>query len=196
MDRKFGEHEIAYMLCQQELRPNEYGSSNVVYAGAKRRCTMIVETDDQKGWMTPLEQDSSGEIIGVLGDGSVLGHISVKGRRSGRLVIWAEDQAPKVLPWIPGDYCGTVESATADMSRYAAFASDACNDMGGIMRLLGVEHDGTDTSRWMVFDSRSQTPIADRVFPKNARADLSSDGLRYAAFEAGELRIYSLPKPQ
>jgi len=194
MDRKFGEHEIAYMLCQQELRPNEYGSSNVVYAGAKRRCAMIVETDDQKGWMTTLEQDSSGEIIGVLGDGSVIGHISVRGSRSGRLVIWAKDQAPKTLPWIPGNYCGSVESATADMSRYAVFASDACNDMGGLFRLLGVGHDGTDRGRWIVFDRRSPTPIADRVFPKNARADLSPDGSRYATFEAGELRIYLLPK--
>jgi hypothetical protein len=195
MDRKFGEHEIAYLLCQQELRPNENGSSNVVYAGAKRRCTMIVETDDQKGWMTTLEQDSSGEIIGVLADGSVVGHISVKGSRAGKLVIWAKDQPSKELPWIPGNYCGSVESATADMSRYAAFASDACNDMGGIFRLLGVGHDGTDTGRWIVFDRRSQTPLADRVFPKNARAALSPDGLRYATFEAGELRIYGLPKP-
>jgi len=27
------------------------------------------------------------------------------------------------------------------------------------------------------------------------RAALSPDGLRYASFEAGELRIYSLPNP-
>jgi hypothetical protein len=31
-------------------------------------------------------------------------------------------------------------------------------------------------------------------FPKNGRAALSPDGLHYASFEAGELRIYSLPK--
>jgi hypothetical protein len=82
------------------------------------------------------------------------------------------------------------------MSRYAAFASDACNDIGGLFRLLGVGREGAHTGRWIVFDRRFQTPITDRVFPKNARADLSPDGLGYATFEAGELRIYSLPTPQ
>ncbi|SNT44714.1 hypothetical protein SAMN05421770_12010 [Granulicella rosea] len=36
MDRKFGEHQLAYMLCRQELRPNVYSSTNIIYAGAKR----------------------------------------------------------------------------------------------------------------------------------------------------------------
>ena len=36
MDRKFGEHCVAYMLCQQELRPNECVSDNVVYGERKK----------------------------------------------------------------------------------------------------------------------------------------------------------------
>jgi hypothetical protein len=31
------------------------------------------------------------------------------------------------------------------------------------------------------------------LFSRNGRAPLSPDGLHYASFEAGELRIYSLP---
>jgi hypothetical protein len=46
-----------------------------------------------------------------------------------------------------------------------------------------------------VFDRATKTPIADRLFPRNGRAALSPDGLHYASFEAGELRIYSLPSP-
>ncbi len=41
-DRRFGEHGLAYMVCQQELKPNEYVSTGVVYAGAKQRCKMTV----------------------------------------------------------------------------------------------------------------------------------------------------------
>jgi hypothetical protein len=39
-DRKFGDRGLAYMVCQQELRPNEYVSTGVVYAGARQRCKM------------------------------------------------------------------------------------------------------------------------------------------------------------
>jgi hypothetical protein len=46
----------------------------------------------------------------------------------------------------------------------------------------------------MLADRGLQKAISDRAFPKNARAALCPDGLRYATFEAGELRIYSLPK--
>jgi hypothetical protein len=93
-------------------------------------------------------------------------------------------------------YCGSIESASANMSRYAALASDDCKGSGGLLRLLSVGYDATDTGHWIVFDSRSRTSIASRVFPKNGRAALSPDGVRYATFEAGELRVYSLPKPE
>jgi len=99
------------------------------------------------------------------------------------------------LPWIPDRYCGSFEGATADMTRYAAFASDNCNDVRGLLALLGVGQNRTDTRRWMIFDRKSKTPMVDRLFPRNGRAVLSPDGLRYATFEAGELRIYSLRKP-
>src|ERR1700694_298928 len=35
MDRKFGDRGLAYMFCQQELHPNVFESTNVVYAGAR-----------------------------------------------------------------------------------------------------------------------------------------------------------------
>jgi hypothetical protein len=181
MDRKFGEHGLAYMLCQQELQPSVYTSSNVVYAGAKRRCTMIVETKGQPGWMVPLKEDGTALIIGLLADGSVVGQVPVKGSRDRQLAIWKRDQATEMLPWIPQNYCGSVESAMPNMSRYATFATDGCSGK---------------SRRWIVFDRRIQAPIANRAFPANGRAALSPDGLRYASFESGELRIYSLPKPK
>jgi hypothetical protein len=195
-DRKFGEHGVAYMACRQELRPKQYESTGVVYAGAKQLCTMTVEGDHHQGWTVPLREGETASIIGVLADLSVVGNISVKGSKAGRLVIWKKDQPMETLGWIPDTYCGSIESATPDMSRYAALASDNCNDMGGLLRLLGEKRSMTDVGHWIVLDRRSQTPIADRLFPKNGRAALSPDGLRYATFESGELRIYSLPEPK
>ena len=180
-DRKFGEHGLAYMVCQQELRPNDYVSTGVVYAGAKQRCTMTAEGEDQSIWKVPLRDGETAEILGLLADGSVAGHVSGKESKAGQLVIWKTDQTSEVLPWIPKDFCGSVQSATADMSRYAAFAT--CDDR-------------SDNGRWFVFDRRSQTPLVNRPFPKNGRAALSPDGSRYASFESGELRIYSPSKPQ
>ena len=180
MDRKFGEHGIAYMLCQQELRPNEWVSDNVVYANARRRCRMVAERDGQGTWEVPLKDEGTAVIVGILADGSVVGQVPVKGRKDRQLVIWKKDGQTETLPWIAPKYCGAVESATADMSRYATFAAENCD---------------SDVVRWMVFDRTSQTPIVDRLFPKNGRAALSPDGLRYASFEAGELRIYTLPSP-
>jgi hypothetical protein len=90
-DRKFGEHGIAFMICQQELRPNEYVSTGIVYPGAKQRCTMTAEGEDRRPWSVPLR------------DG--------------------------------------------ETASYAAFASDNCNDVGGLMRLLGVGHSATDAGR-------------------------------------------------
>jgi hypothetical protein len=180
-DRKFGEHGLAYMVCQQELRPDDYVSTGVVYVGAKQRCTMTAEREDRSIWKVPLRDGETAEILGILADGSVAGHVSGKESKAGELVIWKKDQTAEVLPWIPKELCGSVHSATADMLRYAAFAT--CDDR-------------SDSGRWFVFDRRSQTPLVNRPFPKNGRASVSPDGSRYASFESGELRMYSLPKPQ
>jgi len=179
-DRKFGERGVAYMTCQQELRPNEYVSTGIVYAGARQRCTMNAESEDGTTWQVRLRDGDTAQILGVLANGSVAGQVSVKESKAGQLVIWKKDQTTELLPWIPKDYCGSVQSATADMSRYAAFAT--CDDR-------------SDNGRWLVLDRKSQTPLVNRLFPKNGRAALSPDGSRYASFESGELRIYSLPKP-
>jgi hypothetical protein len=126
-DRKFGEHGVAFMVCQQELRPNEYVSTGIVYAGAKQRCTMTAEGDDRQVWTVPLREGETASIVGILADGSVVGNISAKGSNAGHLVVWKKDQPIETLRWIPDKYCGSVESATADLSRYGAFASDNCN---------------------------------------------------------------------
>ena len=180
-DRKFGEHGLAYMVCQQELRPNEYVSTSIVYAGAKQRCKMLAKGEDQSIWEISLRDGETAAIGGILADGSVLGQISEneKGNNAGQLVIWKKDKTTELLPWIPRNDCGSVQSATTDMSRYAAFAT--CDNH-------------SDTGRWIVFDRRSPTPLVNRRFPKNGRAALSPDGLHYASFESGELRIYSLPQ--
>jgi hypothetical protein len=181
-DRKFGEHGLAYMVCQQELRPNDYVSTGVVYAGAKQRCKMIAEGEDRSPWEVSLKDGETATIIGILTDGSVAGQIrgTDKGNNAGQVVIWKKDQTTEVLPWISRSDCGSVQSATADMSRYAAFAT--CDD-------------GSNSGRWIVFDRKSPTPLVSRRFPRNGRAALSPDGLHYASFEPGELRIYSLLKP-
>ena len=179
-DRKFGERGVAYMTCQQELRPNEYASTGLVFAGARQRCTMNAEGEDGTTWQVPLRDGDTAQILGILADGSVAGHVSVRESKAGQLVIWKKDQTTELLPWMPKDYCGSVQSATADMSRYAAFAT--CDDR-------------SDDGRWMVFDRKSSLPLVNRQFPKNGRAALSPDGSKYASFESGELRIYSLPKP-
>jgi hypothetical protein len=180
-DRNFGERGLAYMVCQQELRPNEYVSTGVVYAGAKQRCKMIAESEGRTSWEVSLKNGETAVIIGLLADGSVAGQISVneKGNNAGQLVIWRKDQNTESLPWIPRNDCGSVQSATTDLSRYAAFAT--CDDR-------------SDSGRWIVFDRRFPTPLVNRRFPKNGRAALSPDGQHYASLESGELRVYSLPK--
>ena len=187
MDRKFGEHQLAYMLCRQELRPNVYSSTNIIYAGAKRQCSMNVEAADHAKWSVPLKEEGTAALVGLLNDGSVAGQINVKGSPAGRLVIWKKDQTTEALPWISHNYSGAVVSATADMSRYATFAtheSASCENFGANCRRTG---------RWMVFDRKSEKPLVNRALPKNGRAALSPDGLHSASFESGELRIYSLP---
>jgi len=178
MARKFGEHGVAYMLCQQELRPNEWVSSPVVYANARRRCKMVAEPDGQPSWEVPLKEEGTAVIVGILADGNVAGQVPVKGRKDRQLVIWKKGQQTESLPWIATQFCGAVESATPDMSRYATFAMEDCK---------------RDAGHWIVFDRSSPTPITDHLLPRNGRAALAPDGLHYASFEAGELRIFALP---
>jgi hypothetical protein len=192
-DRKFGEHGVAYMTCQQEVRPNEYVSTGIVHAWAKQRCAMNAESDDQERWSVPLRDGETASILGILPDGSVLGNLNVSGSKAGRLVVWKKGQTAEALSWIADSYCGAFNSATSDMSRYAALASDDCNDIGGLFRILGVGRSTSAPGRWMVFDRRSKALLVDHQLPKNARASLSPDGLHYASFEGGELRLYMLP---
>ena len=190
MDRKFGEHQIAYMLCQQELKPNTYTASNIIYAGAKRRCAMTVQDKAGSAWNVPLKEEGTAAIIGVLPDGSVAGQLNVRGGNSGQLVIWKRDRTTEALPWLASKYSGSVQSAVPDMSRYATFVTDdgrLCEEFA---------RGCSDNGRWIVFDRKSSAPIVNRTFPKNGRAALSPDGTHYASFEAGKLRIYSLPKTQ
>jgi hypothetical protein len=44
----------------------------------------------------------------------------------------------------------------------------------------------------MIFDAKEQKALVDRTTRENSPMALSLDGLHYASFEAGELRIYSL----
>jgi hypothetical protein len=192
-DRSFGEHGTAYMLCQQELRPNQYVSTNVVYAGTRQRCALRVEEDDGGAWTASLRDNETASVVGILAEGSVVGHISQPGSKAGRLVIWKKSAPVEELRWIPDSSCGTVDSTTADMWRYAVFASNNCYDTKGFLELLGVQQNTSSAGRWMVFDRKSKSALVDRLLSKNARVALSPDGLRYASFEAGELRIYSLP---
>jgi hypothetical protein len=141
---------------------------------------MNSEGEDGNTWQIRLRDGDTAQILGILADGSVVGQVSRKESRAGQLVVWKKDQPLEELPWIPKDCLGSVKSATADILRYAAFAT--CEDRN-------------DNGRWIVFDRRSQTPLVNRPLPKRGRAALSPDGSRYASFEAGELRIYSLPKP-
>ena len=98
MDRKFGEHQLAYMLCRQELRPNVYSSTNIIYAGAKRQCSMNVEAADHANWSIPLREEGTAALVGFLNDGTVAGQIKVKGSSAGGLVVWKKDQTTVTLP--------------------------------------------------------------------------------------------------
>jgi hypothetical protein len=140
---------------------------------------MVAEAEDQTVWRVPLQEEGNPAIVGLLTDGSVVGQVPVKGHKERQLVVWKKDQPTETLPWIAPQYCGSIQSATTNMSRYAVFATGDCESV---------------TGRLIVFDRRLPTPIVNRAFPRNGRAALSPDGSRYASFESGELRIYSLPK--
>ena len=193
MDRKFGEHGFAFMLCSQEVRPGEYTYSNVVHAGVKFRCTLNTMGEDGGVWTSPLEDGETAALVGLLADGTVVGQVHAKGNEAERLVIWKKDKQSETLPWLSPPFQGTVDSVTRDFSRYASFATGDDHPCNPIGRILGARCDEDGDGRWFVFDRKSPSPIVSRVFPKNGRAALSPDGLHYASFESDELRIYSLP---
>jgi hypothetical protein len=193
MARKFGEHGFAFISCSQEVRPGEYAFTNVVHVGAKFRCNLNALGEDGSTWTFPLEDGETAALVGLLPDGSVVGQVHFRGSNAGRLVIWRKEGHSEVLPWLPSQFEGSVDTAARDFSRYASFATEdtwPCNPIG---RILGTACDEGGDGRWFVFDRRSQSPIVNRAFAKNGRAALSPDGLHYVSFESNELRIYSLP---
>lgn len=192
MDRKFGEHGFAFMECEQELRPGQYTSSNVVHAGAKFRCVLNALTEDRSVWTVPLKGGETAALVGILADGSVVGQVHMKGSMVRRLIIWKKGGYSEILPWLPSQFEGTVDTATPDFSRYASFATNGTKPCNLIERVLGSTCNENVDGRWFIFDRRSQIPLVSRVFPKNGRAALSPKGDHYASFESNELRIYSL----
>jgi hypothetical protein len=192
MDRKFGDHEVAFMNCGQELSPGQYTASNVVHEGAKFRCSLNVLRNDGGFWTLPLQDGETAALVGILADGSVVGEVHAKDS-PGRLVVWKRGQAPESLPWLPPQFDGSVDSTARDFSRYAVLATADSQSCNPIARVLGSCAEPGD-DRFYVFDRKSNGPIVNRAFPGNGRAALSPDGTHYASFEAGEIRIFFLPK--
>jgi hypothetical protein len=192
MDRKFGEHGLAFMHCGQELSPGQYASTNVVHAGAKFRCSLNVLGENGDFWTQPLQDGETAALVGLLTDGGVVGEAHAQDG-AGRLVLWRRGRNPELLPWLPSPFEGSIDSIAHDFSRYAVFATNHAQHCNPIARILGASCDEPGEGRWIVFDRKSNSPIVNRPFPKNGRAALSPDGLHYASFESGELRIYSLP---
>jgi hypothetical protein len=193
-DRKFGEHEVAFIHCEQKLNPGQYTSTNVVNAGAKVRCSLNVLADAQHFWTRQLVDGQTASLVGIISDGSVVGEVHQRSGRSQNLMLWREDHDPVLLPWIPSPFVAEINSTTRDFSRYALFATSDAHPCNPLSRILGVSCDDVADGRWFIFDRIASQPIVNRVFPKSGRAALSPDGLHYASFEAGELRIYSLSK--
>jgi hypothetical protein len=192
MDRKFGEHGFAFMVCSQELRPSEYTSTNVVHAGAKFRCELKVQGEDGTAWTSPLQDGETAALVGVLADGSVAGIVHSRDSKGGRLIVWEKGGRSRVLPWLLPEFEGEITTATGDLSRYGSFAASDARPCNPISRIVGPPCDEGNEGRWFIFDRNAQSPLVNRKFPKNSRAALSPDGLHYASFEAGELRVYSL----
>jgi hypothetical protein len=178
------------MDCQQELRPNDYRRTNVIYAGAHRRCSLQVHGSDKVEWSAQLGQDQVAELIGMQADGSVVAIVRAHDAAD-QLSIWRRNQASELLPWFPVGYDTKLTGEARSMERYAGLGERAearlCSTSGVFC------HENAD-DRLMIFDHRQRDPLVDRTLPRNARVALSPDGLRYATFEAGELRIYSLPQ--
>ncbi|MGA3373950.1 MAG: hypothetical protein ABSC48_19580 [Terracidiphilus sp.] len=192
-DQKFGEHGFAFVSCTQELRPGEFTSTNMIYAGAKIRCVINAQGEDASVWTFPLKDGENAAIVGLLADGGVVGQARDGRTAAGRLVIWRKGGNSEAVPWLPAQFDGTVDSATPDLSRYASFATNDAHPCNPLRRILGAACDEGGNGRLFVFDRKSQTPIVNRVLPKNGRAALSPNGLHYASFESNEFRVYSLP---
>lgn len=190
MDRRIGRHGLAYMLCQQELGPNNYRSTNVIYANVHRRCAMTAQNFDGATWDVQLKQDEVAELTGILDDGGVVGIVRVP-HDADRLLIWRKNQTPETLPWFPLAYDATLQDEAGKMDRYQGYGTKSEGKLCGIAGMFC--HENAD-GRLMIFDRTSQVPLVDLPLPRSARAALSPDGLRYATFESGELRIYSLPR--
>jgi hypothetical protein len=191
MDRKIGEHGLAYMQCGQELHPGRYTYLNGVVDGAKLRCTLNV-TGKDASWSEPLRDGESASLVGLLDDGSVAGQVNAMNSDAERLVIWRKGLPSEALPWLSARFAGAIDTATRDFTRYATFATNDVHPCNPIGKVLGIPCDEAGNGRWFIFDRSSQSPIVSRVFPKNGRAALAPDGLHYASFEANELRIYPL----
>jgi hypothetical protein len=192
MDRRFGEHGIAFMHCGQELSPGQYTSTNLVNAGARFRCSLNVLGESGNFWTKPLPDGETAALVGILADGSVVARANIKGSNAGRLEIWRKEGNSEVLPWLPPQFEGNVDTATRDFKRYASFATNDTQPCNPLKRILGTTCDEGGDGRWLVFDRTSETPLVNRKFPKNGRAALSPDGEHYASFEVNELRIYSI----
>jgi len=189
MHKAFGEHSFAAEYCHQAFNTRSLPQGGTVSeALGPLQCKLKVETKGASTWESQLKDGESVQIVGVLRDGSVVGEINLSGNKAGSLGVWKKDREVEILPWIPNQYRGLVKNASSSFSRYLVYGtndSSVCEDFG---KLCG------NSGRLWIFDRRSQIPLVDRAFPKNGRAAISPDGLRYASFESGELRIYALPR--
>jgi hypothetical protein len=192
MDRKFGERGFAFMLCGQELRPGMYSSTNIVNAGAKFRCALNALDENGSVWTLQLEDGETAAMVGLLADGSVVGQVHKRNSNDGRLVVWRKGGDSEVLPWLPSQFQGTVDTTTPTLFRYTSFATNDARPCNPIAKILGMTCDESGVGRWFLFDRRSQIPLVNRSFPTNGRAAISPDGTHYASIEANELHLYSL----
>jgi hypothetical protein len=192
MDRKFGEHGFAFMLCGQELSPGKFTTTNVVNVGAKFKCSVNALAEDGTNWEQPLQVGDTAALVGLLGDGGVVGQVHLKSSNTEELVEWSNGGRSQVLPWLPKGFNGSVDSASRDFSRYASLATSDRQPCNALTRILATCDDEGEF-RWFTFDRVSHSTLVNRAFPRNGRAAISPDGLHYASFEMGELRIYALP---
>jgi hypothetical protein len=188
MDRKIGVHGTAYIQCQQEIKPGQYQPSNVVYAGANRRCVLNAVGADGESWSSPLEQNQVAEVLGMLDDGRVAGLVR-DGRAAEQIVVWKKGEPARVLPWFPGGYETEIESAAEDMSRYEGYGAPA---EGRLCAAVDLFCPSPEDRRLMIFDQTQPLPLVSRSFIESDRAAIAPDGKHYATLESGELRIYPL----
>jgi hypothetical protein len=179
MDREVGTYGDAFVSCKQELRPGQWVDTNILYGGAHRRCALNVIGLRGDAWSASLPDDQVAEIVGVRADGSAVGIVRAP-KAADRLVVWKPTGSAAPLAWFPSGYDTKLIGAADGMERYLGrgeFCESGCRRTG---------------TRWMIFDAKEQKALVDRTTRENSPMALSLDGLHYASFEAGELRIYSL----